>query len=213
MNGMLFKGLLIIVSAPSGAGKTTVVNELVSRMSDRYSVQRVVTYTSRALRVGEKEGVDYHILPQDQFKQKIDEGFFLEWSTAYGTYYGTPCTVLDDIAQGTICFLIIDRVGAQQLCTKIPDAVMVWLTVPSIEELRRRLEGRALDSKEQIERRLKRAEIEINAEKEERLYTYHIENNEKEQAVFELEQAIEKMINKSIQSGKSEILDGAISTD
>lgn len=189
------KGLLVIVSAPSGAGKTTVVRELVARMRHQYPIQQIVTYTSRALRKGEQEGIDYHTLTAADFEQKIQQGFFLEWSTAYDAYYGTPRSLLDDIARGKINILIIDRAGAQQLMKLVPDAVTVWFTVPSLAVLRERLEMRGRDTQEQIEKRLLLGEKELKNEKEYPFYAYSIENSEKEGTVRALVRIILDNLN------------------
>jgi guanylate kinase len=192
------KGLLVIVSAPSGAGKTTVVRELVSRMQKYMPIQQVVTYTTRELRNGEKQGVDYHVISVTDFEHKIKEGFFLEWSTAYDAYYGTPDSVLDDMARGITCILVIDRGGARQIKGLVKDAMTVWLTVPSLEVLRERLERRSRDSQEQIKRRLFLAEIELGEEKRDPFYAYSIENSDKESTIITLENMIVKAVNKLI---------------
>jgi len=191
------KGLLVIVSAPSGAGKTTVVRELVSRMRGQYPIEQVVSYTTRDIRKGEEPGIDYHWIPQAEFQKKIQEGFFLEWSTAYGAYYGAPRSVLDEVAKGGIRILVIDREGARQVKEKAPDAITIWLTVPSLEVLRERMEMRG-DSQEQIESRLKIAKTEFEQERKNPFYTYSIENSEKERTIKALESIIVNSINSSI---------------
>lgn len=192
------KGLLVIVSAPSGAGKTTVVRELVLRMRNYHSIQQVITYTTRNVGKGEEPGVDYHWLSPAAFEEKIAQGFFLEWSTAYGAYYGTPRSVLDAIAQGMINILIIDRVGARSVKRFVPEAITIWLTVPSLEVLRSRLEQRGRDSQEQIERRLKMAELELAEEEKNQFYTYSIANSDKESTIIALENIIVESIKSSI---------------
>ena len=194
------KGLLVIISGPSGSGKTTIVRELISRMQDRYPVAQVVTYTTRDIRKGEKPGVDYHWVTQEEFEQKIAQGFFLEWSTAYGAYYGTPRSVLDDIAQGKIDILVIDTVGARFLKEMIPDAVTIWLTAPSLEELRKRLINRGRDTPEQIEKRLRIASQEMENEKKCKFYAFFVDNYLKEGTIITVENIIVKTIEGSIQS-------------
>lgn len=184
------KGLLVIISGPSGAGKTTVVQAVVERMHSFCPIKRVITYTSRVLGPEEKTGVDYHSITPEAFEEKIQQGFFLEWSTAYGTYYGTPRTVLEDIAQGIVNVIILDREGGKQLKAQVPQALTVWLTVPSLEELRRRLELRGRDSQEQIERRLFLAKNELEQESQNPFYAYSIENSDKESTVIALERLI-----------------------
>ncbi len=192
------KSLLVIVSAPSGTGKTTIVRELIARMSAYLPITQAITYTSREMRAGEEAGVDYHWISPAEFEQKIQEGFFLEWSAAYGAYYGTPRTILQDIAKGVTVILVIDRAGARQIKELIPDALTVWLTVPSLDELRRRLETRARDSQEQIERRLEIAKRELEEEKKYQFYAYSIENSKKESTIIALENMIVESIKSSI---------------
>jgi guanylate kinase len=194
------KGLLVIISGPSGAGKTTIVRELIARMRDRYPIQQVVTYTTRDMREGEKPGVDYHWISQEEFRQKIDQGFFLEWSDAYGAYYGTPRTVLDDIAQGKIDIATVDGVGARLLKAQMPDAVTIWLDAPSLDELRKRLINRAKNTPEQIEKRLRMASEEMEYEKKCKFYAFFLVNNLKEGTIITVEKIIAKSIEGSIQS-------------
>jgi guanylate kinase len=193
------KGLLVIISGPSGSGKTTIARELVSRMQDGYPIQQIVTYTTRDMRKGEEPG-DYHWISEAEFKQKIDQGFFLEWSNAYGAYYGTPRSILNDIAQGKIDILIVDQVGARLLKAQIPDAVTIWLSVPSVEELRKRLINRGRETPEQIEKRLRIASEEMENEKKCKFYAFFVDNYLKEGTIIAVENIIVKTIEGSIQS-------------
>jgi guanylate kinase len=194
------KGLLVIISGPSGSGKTTIVRELVLRMQDRYPIAQVVTYTTRAIRQGEEPGVDYHWVSEAEFKQKIDQGFFLEWSTAYGAYYGTPRSVLDNIAQGMINILVVDTVGARFFKEMVPDCVTIWLTAPSLDELRKRLMNRGKNPPEEIEKRLRMASQEMENEKKCKFYAFFVDNYLKEGTIITVENIIAKTIEGSIQS-------------
>src|SRR5581483_10666268 len=112
---MIKPGVLFIVSAPSGAGKTTLVNAALGSLKSSHAIERVITYTSRMPREGEIPGVDYHFISELEFQSRIKDGFFLEWSGAYGTYYGTPRGLLEDLEKGHHRILIPDRNGAQKI--------------------------------------------------------------------------------------------------
>lgn len=180
------KGKLFIISAPSGAGKTTLVHRVLADLENEVTLQRVITYTTKAPRPEEKEGQDYHFVSKEQFDQLLGQGFFMEYSKAYTDYYGSPSCVIEGLSQGTSYILIVDRVGAQEIIKKVPDAILIWIETPSLEILRQRLADRRTDSPERIERRLFRAQQEITLEKTTPLYTYHMVNDLLNEAVSEL---------------------------
>jgi guanylate kinase len=180
-------GKLFIISAPSGAGKTTLVTKIISALKSQIPIERVITYTTKRPRSGEKNGHDYHFVSRDQFEHFLANNFFMEYSNAYTDYYGSPASVIDGIKRGTSYVLIVDRVGAQKIVKKIPDAVKIWIDAPSLAELEKRLMKRGTDSKDQIKRRLLRAQEEIALEKESPFYDHHIINHNVTQAVCELE--------------------------
>ena len=145
-------GLLLVLSGPSGVGKGTIANcllEIMPKMSLSVSV------TTRRLRKGEAEGVDYHFAPESEFEELIREGKLLEWAKVYGSYYGTRRQFVEDaLKKGRDVLLEIDIQGALQVKEKMPEAVLVFVVPPDKKELRRRLEGRATDDQADIEKRL-----------------------------------------------------------
>ncbi|MDZ4151254.1 hypothetical protein, partial [Methylicorpusculum sp.] len=182
------EGRLFVVSAPSGAGKTTLVNEVVRRRGDSCSLARVVTYTTKPARQGEdRQGIDYHFLTCQEFEAKIAEGFFLEWSGAYGHYYGSPRSVLDEIAQGFSRILIIDRAGARQVKERYASAVLVWVYIRDMAVLQARLLRRGTDSADQIARRLALACEEIEQEQSAPFYEHYVLNEAISKAVGDFE--------------------------
>lgn len=172
MNGSLF-----IISAPSGAGKTSLIHALLDELKSQYPLERVVTYTSKAPREGEVDGQDYHFVSNEFFEQKIKDGFFLEWSTDYAAYYGTPAEIIKKLEGGTSLILIIDRRGAQQILAQIPSAVAIWIYTADLEVLKKRLTARGTESEAQIEQRFEQAKIEIELESAKSLYHYHLLND------------------------------------
>lgn len=170
-------GTLFIVSAPSGGGKTSLVNALLAAEPFNVLLVRVVTYTTRLPRPGDINGQDYHFIQEDEFRSLLEKGFFAEWSMAYGTYYGTPVSVLEDLAQGDSRILILDRAGAQRMLKAVPEAVLIWITPPSLEVLRERLQGRNTENQGQIERRMALAREEMDAEAQNPLYSHYIFND------------------------------------
>lgn len=152
-------GTLFVVSAPSGAGKTSLCQELVARLPDlRYSV----SCTTRTPRPGEMESHHYHFIEEAVFRGMIKEGAFLEWAEVYGNLYGTPrAPIREWIAQGIDVLLDIDTQGALQIRRHEPEAVSIYILPPSLDVLRRRLEDRKGDSPDEIARRLKKAKDEV----------------------------------------------------
>ncbi len=184
------KGILFVISAPSGAGKTTLVREVLDRLRAELGLVRVITHTSKQPRPGEQHGVDYHFLSEEEFKQKIEEDFFIEHSTVYGAYYGVAKTLFKKLAEGIHHIAIVDRAGAAALKAKVTDAVLIWIHPPAKEVLEQRLSARAQDSQETISFRLKIAERELEVAKEETLFEHVIVNDDLQEAISQLENLI-----------------------
>lgn len=183
-------GKLFIVSASSGAGKTTLVNALLAQWSSSHPLTRVVTYTTRPPRVGDAPGHDYHFISESEFKQKIEEGFFLEWSNDYGAYYGLSGTIIQDLEKGCSYIIILDQSGALKIKQEIPEAVTIWISVSSLEILKERLYSRNTENKEEIIKRLMIAQQEFQGKYEKNLFKYSILNDIFEKALQELEMVI-----------------------
>src|SRR5262249_2648333 len=146
------RGRLFVVSGPSGVGKDAVLERLFERMS---GIVRSVSATTRAPRPGERDGVDYHFLTQDQFERGKERRFFLEWAR-YGDHcYGTPREKADELrARGLDVILKIEVQGAASVRELAPDAILIFIQPPSLTELERRLRGRGTDAEERIQARL-----------------------------------------------------------
>ena len=179
-------GRLFIISAPSGAGKTSLVEAAIPIIREKHPIEQVVTYTTKKPRSTDPQMRDFHFIDSNEFKRRIQEGFFLEWSDAYGAYYGSPRSVIDEMRAGRSFFLVIDRVGAEQAVKLVPDAVLVWITVANVQVLKERLSARATETVEHIEQRLKRAHIEMDLEAKNRLYRHHVLNDKFTVALDEL---------------------------
>jgi guanylate kinase len=176
------RGLLFIVSAPSGTGKTTLVERLVQRVPN---LRMSRSYTSRAARVGEHDGVDYNFISRDRFVAMIGEAAFLEWADVFGSYYGTSAADTDAaLAHGEDVVLVIDVQGARQVRGLGRQVVSIFVLPPSSAILEQRLRGRSKDTDEQIARRLAVARREVSEYSQ---YDYLVINDELNAAVERLQ--------------------------
>jgi guanylate kinase len=175
------RGLLFIVSAPSGTGKTTLVEKLVEQVP-RLCMSR--SYTSRPARPGETDGVDYNFVTRHRFEAMLAAGEFLEWADVFGNFYGTSAPETERLlAAGKDVVLVIDVQGARQVRSRGIETVSIFVLPPSADILEQRLRGRSKDSEEQIQRRLAVARREIG---EYNRYEYVVINDEVESAVERL---------------------------
>ena len=175
------RGLLFIVSAPSGTGKTTLVERLVHQVPGLHMSR---SYTSRPARRGERHGVDYNFISRDRFEEMAQAGEFLEWADVFGNYYGTCAADTEArLAEGGDVVLVIDVQGARQVRTRGIETVGIFVLPPSARTLEQRLRGRSKDTEEQIRRRLDVARREVA---EFAQYEYVVINDEVDTAVDRL---------------------------
>jgi guanylate kinase len=172
------RGLLFIVSAPSGTGKTTLVERLVQDLPNLHMSR---SYTSRNARPGEQDGVDYNFISRDRFAAMVRDGAFLEWADVFGHCYGTATADTEAmLARGTDVVLVIDVQGARQVRSRGIENIGIFVLPPSASILEQRLRGRSQDSEDQIRDRLETAWREVSAYAE---YEYVVVNDEFEAAV------------------------------
>jgi len=174
------KGALLIISAPSGAGKTTICRKLLARRKDlKYSV----SCTTRLPRPGEKNGKHYFFLNREEFKRRIQRGELLEWAMVHDEYYGTPRHFIEDqTKKGLNVIMAIDVQGAMSIRRKHPAAILVFVLPPSMDELKARLAGRR-DATEVVAKRLANSRGELAAAKD---YDYVVVNDALEKAVDQI---------------------------
>ncbi len=179
------QGNLFIVSAPSGAGKTSLVNALLSR---DHEIDLSISYTSRPSRPGEVDGRDYHFVSRETFQAMAKRGDFLECAEVYGNLYGTSQSwIAAEIAAGRDILLEIDWQGAVQVRSKFPESIGIFILPPSLEALETRLKGRAQDSAEVIARRISSAREDVSHVSE---FDYVIINDKLETALQQLESIV-----------------------
>ena len=185
------KGMLVVLSGPSGSGKGTVLEQFLK--DEDFSVS--ISATSRNPRPGDKEGVTYFFKTREEFEKMIANGEFFEYAQFNGNYYGTPKEyVLEQINNGNNIILEIEVQGAMQVKATVPDAVLIFMTTPDINVLRERLEGRQTEAQDVIEQRLETALSEVAYVDS---YDYLIINDELEKTVSDLKDAINCAKNKT----------------
>lgn len=199
------KGLLIVVSGPSGCGKGTILKEILKDDNFYYSVSA----TTRLPREGEIDGVNYHFLKRNEFEQLIETNGVLEYATYCDEYYGTPKKiVMDMLDSGKDVILEIEVQGAMKIKNSFPEAAFIFILPPSVNELRRRLNKRGTETEEKIAKRVAKSVEEI---KQSFQYDYVIVNGELEKAVNEMKSVIlaEKCAVKRAKNIIDEVLENA----
>jgi guanylate kinase len=198
------RGLLFVVSAPSGTGKTTVVERLVQIVPD-LGLSR--SYTSRPARPGESDGVDYNFITRARFEDMVASQAFLEWADVFGNLYGTGADDAErELSAGRDLVLVIDVQGARQVRVRCVDTVNIFVLPPSFDVLEQRLRGRSKDSEEAMQRRLATARAEVAAFVE---YDYVVVNDELEACVDRLRSIVmaERARLRSARRAAEEIVD------
>ena len=185
------KGLLLVVSGPSGAGKGTICKALLNKNDQ---IKLSVSATTRKPRTGEVDGINYFFIEKEKFTQMIEEGEFLEYAQIYDNFYGTPkAAIMECLEKGQDVILEIEMQGASQIKEVCPDGVFIFVLPPSLEELKNRIVGRGTETAEEIEKRFSCAFDEINKIVD---YDYFIVNDDVEKSVKQVEGIILSEKNK-----------------
>jgi guanylate kinase len=192
------RGRLIVVSGPSGAGKDTLIRSALDAIPE---LALIASATTREPREGEVDGRDHVFLSREDFERWIDEGCLLEWAEYSGNLYGTPKQSVEELLEkGRSVILRIELQGARKIKERRPDAVMVFVRAPSLEETRRRLESRATESSASVESRMATAIKEIAARDE---FDYEVINGEYEQARKDMIEILQEVVAEGADDARS----------
>jgi guanylate kinase len=192
------RGRLIVVSGPSGAGKDTLIRAALDVIPE---LALIASATTRKPRKGEVVGRDHIFLSREEFERWIEEDRLLEWAEYSGNLYGTPKQSVEELLEnGRSVLLRIELQGARQIKERRPDAVMVFVRAPSLEETRRRLESRATETSESVESRMATAIKEIAAREE---FDYEVVNGDREQAHKDMIETLEKIVAEGVDDARS----------
>ena len=199
------KGKIVIISGPSGVGKSTISRAVLDRVDN---LVLSTSATTRAQAPAETNGKEYTFLSEGEFKRGIDQGDFLEYAEVFGNFYGTPKAEVDaSLAQGRNVLLEIDVQGGQQVKALDPDALLIFILPPDDQALRKRLDGRGRDTNQSVETRLEKANKEIVAARQ--FYEHMVTNDDLEQAIQDVMHIVQsnsksKSTNCSMNSGDSQ---------
>lgn len=186
------KGKIFVISAPSGTGKTTIVRRI---LSDYPELAFSVSATTRKKREHEVDGVDYFFISEEEFKKKIQNDEFVEWELFYDYYYGTFRNFIDSrINIGKSVILEVDVHGAVEIKRIYPEAILIYIAPPSLDELLIRLKKRQTENEEELKKRIERAKMELSHKDK---FDYFIINNDLDTAIHEIKVLIGKIIDRS----------------
>ncbi len=185
------RNILIVISGPSGVGKGTIAKRLIERNKN---LSLSISCTTRLPRMGEEHGREYFFLNKSDFLTKISEKGFLEYSEHFGNFYGTPKQFVVDKLLDSDVILEIDVNGGLKVKENYPDAVLIMVTPPSLEEIKNRLKGRSTETDEQIEKRMERIGYELEKQS---LYDYAVVNDDLTTAITDIENIINDEKNKT----------------
>ncbi|WP_114785886.1 guanylate kinase [Vibrio tetraodonis] len=205
------KGTLYIVSAPSGAGKSSLISAMLET-NPTYAMKVSVSHTTRGMRPGEQDGVHYHFVQKESFEELIEQGAFLEYAEVFGNYYGTSrLWIEENLDKGIDVFLDIDWQGAQQIRKQMPGAQSIFILPPSDDELERRLNARGQDSEAVIAKRMAEAKSEISHYTE---YDYVIVNDDFDNALIDFKAIIRaERLKQDKQAAKYKVMLDALLAD
>ena len=159
------KGLLIVLSGPSGVGKGTILKQFINDPDLNLGLS--ISMTTRKMREGEKDGVNYYFVSKEEFLRTRDEGGLLEWAQFVGNYYGTPMKEVERLRnEGKNVLLEIEVEGCRQVKEKVPDVLTIFIVPPSMQELEKRIRGRGTEAEEVVQQRLAKAEKELDLMRE-----------------------------------------------
>ncbi len=185
----MMKTRMIIVAAPSGAGKSSFVEKICREMP---RLKDIITYTTRSMRKGESEGNPYHYVSSADFQAKTEQGFFVEWAKVHTNFYGTSSDSLESAwKEGRTAIMDIDIQGVETFKSKYPDAKTIFILPPSIDELRRRIEKRDGGMPADIEVRMANAEKEI---REASKFDFHVVNDQFDLSYAEFKKIVEELL-------------------
>lgn len=189
------RGLLVVISGPSGAGKTAICD----RLCQVQGVVRAITSTTRESREGEVDGIDYHFLDREEFEKQVNQGGFLEHAEVHQNFYGSPVAAIEEqLESAEVVLLNIDVQGAMQLMDGDTDALFIFIEPPSVAELKRRMESRGDPETETMELRIKNAQVELKLKDR---YDHCVVNEDLDVAVGEVRALIEESITSRRSAG------------
>ncbi len=187
------KGKIIVIAAPSGTGKTTIIKAVLKLMPE---IVYSISATTREKRYNEIDGKDYFFIDEETFKQKIENHQFVEWEKVYDYYYGTPKFFVEKIIwEGKSILLEVDVKGALAIKNVYPEANLIYILPPSLEELEKRLRERKTESETDFQKRIERAKMELSLKDK---FDYFIVNNNLNTAILEAKEVIEKITKKEM---------------